>query len=809
MSDLLSSHAAARHYLARLVVGALTLIFAVVFATGLPAQEPTDAPAGDSATAEPQDEARDGQEFTEEIVVTARRKAENLQQIPVSVTAYSQSALEQRSASRLVDLAEMTPNLTIGTGSFGNDTSEAAVFIRGVGQGDTAIFSDPGVGIYIDGIFLARAQGAILDLVDLERVEVLRGPQGTLFGKNTSGGAIQLITRRPAREFQAELSLTLGNYDRLNGNVSVDGALGESLFGSLSYHTANSDGWSQSLVTGQEFHDDDRDLLRASLEWAPEQGLQAYVSADWVSDQGAGGNQAMVAFESTPLIDFYNTVRGDQGFIVYDERFIPSGFYDSFGGQTIFGPSGVDGEIFGTTLDLSYARGDWVFRLLTGYRDVDYLTIGDADGSPVSLAEVRSSERQDQISQEFQIQGTTDKADWTIGAIYFRETPEADDTQYVLAGFYEALELAPGPIYAPPGVPDFLCSPGPPPPGLPCFGGAGNPLNFAFFLDDGLDFDFDLETESWAIFGESTWRLSDRLSFTLGARWTEDDKSFRYVQFNGFGLVAHDLFAEDSWSDWSGRASLSFQASEDVLLYGTLSRGFKSGGFNGRPQDRGMLDAFEPEVVEAFEIGLKSDLLDRRLRLNIAAFASDYTDIHFAASLSSPSGQPVFVTQNAGEAEIRGFELETEFHPALGWVVASTLGYLDTELVALNPSVPPGVDPGNDLPRSPEWSASLGIQKSTVIGDDSSLIARVDYTWSDDVYNDLANTPAILQEAYSLLSARITYGPFTDRWELSLWGTNLTDEEYFASGFIATAFGPSLYVAAPPAQYGASVTFRW
>lgn len=789
-----------------------SLVFAgflgLAFSATLPAQESDSSPADEPAS-EAQAEERSEQEFTEEIVVTARRKAENLQQIPVSVTAFSQSTLEQRSATRLIDLAEMTPNLTIGVGSFGNDTSEAAVFIRGVGQGDTAIFSDPGVGIYIDGIFLARAQGAILDLVDLERVEVLRGPQGTLFGKNTSGGAIQLITRRPAREFQAELGLTLGNYDRLNGNVLVDGALGDSLFGSLSYHTANSDGWSRSLVTGQEFHDDGRDLLRASLEWAPERGLQAYVSADWVSDQSAGGNQGIVAFESTPLIDFYNTVRGDQGFSVYDERFISSDFYETSAGQTTFGPSEVDGEIFGTTLDLSYARGDWVLHSLTGYRDVDYLTIGDSDGSPVPLAEVRSNERQDQISQEFQIQGTTDKADWTIGAIYFRETPESDDTQYVLGGLYEALELAPGPIYAPPGVPDFLCSPGPPPPGLPCFGGAGNLNNFGFFLGDGLDFDLDLETESWAIFGESTWRLTDRLSFTLGGRWTEDDKSFRYVQYNGFGLVDHDLFAEDTWSDWSGRASLAFQASDDVLFYGTLSRGFKSGGFNGRPQDRGVLDTFEPEAVEALEIGLKSDLLDRRLRFNVAAFASDYTDIHFAASLSSPSGQPVFVTQNAGEAEIRGFELETEFHPALGWVVASTLGYLDTELIALNPTVPAGVDPGNELPRSPEWAASLGLQKSTVIGDDASLIARVDYTWSDDVYNDLANTPAILQEAYSLLSARITYGPFTDRWELSLWGTNLTDEEYIASGFIATAFGPSLYVAAPPAQYGASITLRF
>lgn len=782
---------------------ALTALLALTFAAALPAQE---SESDEAETTESQEKL---DQFTEEILVTARRKAENLQKVPVSVTAFSQSTLEQRSATRLTDLAEMTPNLTIGVGSFGNDTSEAAVFIRGVGQGDTASFSDPGVGIYIDGIYLSRAQGAILDLVDLERVEVLRGPQGTLFGKNTSGGAIQLITRRPARDFKANLGLTVGNYSRLNGNVSVDGALGESLFGSLSFHTANSDGWSKSLSSGQEFHDDGRNLLRGSLEWAPQTGLQAYFTTDWLSEDGAGGNQGMVAFDAVPLINFYNGVLGDQGFTTYDETFISGNLFETFAGTTIFGPSKVDGEIFGATLDLSIAKGDLIFRSLTGYRETDYEAIGDGDGSPVRLAEVSSHEQHDQISQEFQLQGTTDTTDWTLGAIYFQEEPQVDDLQYVLGGLFEALELAPGPIYAPPGVPNFLCNPGPPPPGLPCFGGAGNPLNFAFFIGDGLVFDLDLENESWAVFGESTWRLNDRLSFTLGGRWTEDDKSFHFLRYNGFGIVDADLLAEDSWSDWSGRASVSYQANDDVLLYGTLSRGFKSGGFNGRPQDRGVLDAFDPEVVESLEIGLKSDLLDRKLRLNVAAFASDYTDIHFGASLSSPSGQPVFVTQNAGEAEIRGFEIEAELHPALGWVIASTVGYLDTELVEVDPSVPAGIDPGNTLPRSPELAASLGIQKSVVIGGDSSLIARVDYTWSDDVYNDLANTPAIRQDAYGLLSARITYGPFTDRWELSLFGTNLTDEEYFASGFIATAFGPSLFVAAPPRQYGGGITFRF
>lgn len=748
--------------------------------------------------------------YTEEILVTARRREENLQQIPVSATAFTQSNLEERSATRLLDLAGTTPNLDITSGTFGGDTSDAVVFLRGVGQGDTAVFADPGVGIYLDGIYLARAQGSLLDLINLERVEILRGPQGTLFGKNTTGGAIQLITRRPGRELATRVGLTAGSHDTLDGQLGIDGPLAENLFGSLAFYTANSDGWSRSLASGQKFHDDGRDFLRAGLEYAPpEGGLQAYLTADYLREDGAGGNQAMIALVDTPFLSFYNQVLREQGFQPYTDIYVVDDPRTSWGAGSSVGKSFLEGEVFGVALDLSRQYGkSLLLRSLTGYRQVDYESANDPDGAPVELSEGLFHEKQSQISEELQLHGSSERADWLVGALYFKERPKEDNTEFVLGGLYEALELAPGPVYAFPGVPAFLCNPGPPPPGVPCFGGRGNPANFAFYVGPGRNVLLDLENESWALFGEETWRVAERLSLTLGARYTEDRKTFSYRSINGLGIQESDLFNEGSWGDWSGRLSLAYQLRPELLVYGNLSRGFKSGGFNGRPQSRGVLDPFDPEYVVSTELGMKADLYDRRMRLNLAVFASDYRDIHFGASLQGANGEPVFVTQNAGKAEIRGLELEGEFHPAAFWVISATAAYLDTELVEVDPRLPVEIARGNKLPHAPEFAWSAGLQKSMVVGK-AALIARADYSYTGSYFNDIVNEETIEQKAYGLLSARVSYAPDTARWELSLYGTNLTDETYIASGFVATAFGPSLVVAGRPREWGLASTFRF
>ncbi|MEM8934316.1 MAG: TonB-dependent receptor, partial [Acidobacteriota bacterium] len=273
-----------------------------------------------------------------------------------------------------------------------------------------------------------------------------------------------------------------------------------------------------------------------------------------------------------------------------------------------------------------------------------------------------------------------------------------------------------------------------------------------------------------------------------------------------------DLLADDDWTDWSGRLSLAHQTRPDLLLFATVSRGFKSGGFNGRPQQRQVLDPFDPEIVVGYELGFKGDFNDRKVRLNGSAFFSDYQDIHFAASLDV-NGLPVFVTQNAGDAEIWGFELELQSYLSDTVFLLATLSHLDNRLTSLDPRVPAsGVDLDDRLPRTPEWSYSLALQSSQLVDDRGLLIARVDWAWRDDYFQDFANNPGIVQEAFGLLSARLSWTPLSERWsplELALFGTNLTDEAYLESGFVAGAFGVNLGIAADPRLWGVEATWRF
>ncbi len=739
--------------------------------------------------------------FSDAIYVTARKRLEDIQKIPISMTAFTDTAIEERSLKDLSDIADFTPNLDFSvTGGFGDQTHEATVYIRGVGQIDTAVFSDPAVGIYVDGVYLARSQGAVLDLVDIERVEVLRGPQGTLFGKNSTGGALSLITKNPASTRQGWIEATLGEFDRIDGRLSFDLPLGDKVSSKLSLMSTNRDGFSRSLATGQRFHDDDRDAGRLALRFLPSESLSIDFAVDFARQNDFGGNQVLLALTPTPLLEFYNNALAVAGFPIYDERWFTPNRRDSFSN----GVPSIDGDVFGASLRWAWTSDDLTFSSITAFRTTEYSTAGEADGAPVILAERTLQLDHEQWSQEFQLTGSAadGRLAWVAGGIYFEERPKEDSNIFVFGDLFAALEQAPGPIFAPPGVPDFLCSPGPPPPGLPCFGGAGNPLNFAFFVGDtGVFQVLDLETVSYAFFGEGTYDLSDRLSATLGLRYTRDDKEFAYLAQQPF-MPAQNLFNADEWDAWTPRFSLAFQAKPELLLYLSASRGFKSGGFNGRPQQRPALDPFDPETVWTYEVGFKSGSYGPGLTLNGAAFFSDYQDIQFAASLDV-GGVPVFVTQNAGSAEILGFELEAVAQTSSGLTLSGALGYNDNEFTELDPGVPAGLNQDGVLPKTPEWTLNASLQYAFEAGVLGDIIARADWSYRDEVFNDVANTPTLVQEAYDLLNARVLIAP-SESWEVSLFGTNLTDETYLETGFFTGAFGPSIGVPARPREWGVS-----
>ena len=789
----------------------LGLAAAVVLCAPLPAIA-QDAPAGtDPATTSAAEDSADKSSFSDAIVVTARKREEDPQTIPISLTTFSSDALEELSMQDLSDLGDWTPNLNFSAGGgFGDQSSEATVFIRGIGQIDTAIFSDPAVGIYVDGVYLARAQGGIFDLLDLERIEVLRGPQGTLFGKNTTGGAISLITKQPSSTFTARLAGTLGQYDRRDLRASASGGLTESLAGSLALLTTNRDGFARSRVTGQEFNDDNRDSARLALSFTPSEGLLVHLTGDYTREREAGSSMFLLSLVNAPLLDFLQRAEAAGGLPLYDQRWVSGNRRDSFAGL----PGFYHGDVYGAALSLDRTYEQLSIRSITAWRGLQVDSAGDGDGSPARIADRFQDQRQDQLSQELQVTGLAldDALTWVAGALYFEENPEESTSTVVFGDIFPALEAAPGPIVSPPGVPAFLCNPGPPPPGVPCFGGAGNPLNLFWFTgENGNVADLDLSTKSYAVFAEGTWAATDTLSLTAGARWTRDEKTFRFRNTNPFGVVDSDLFNEGGWDAVTPRVAVAWQARPQTLLYASASRGFKSGGFNGRPQQRQVLDPFDPETLWTYEVGVKSDAFNRRLRTNAALFYSDYQNIQFAASLDV-GGQPVFVTQNAGTARIEGFELEIEGQPAVGLTLEASVGYLDTELTELDPGVPAGLQEGGRLPKTPEWTIAAAIQQAWSLGDggsQGSLIARADYSYRTKFFNDSANSPGIAQEAYGLTHLRLLYSPTAGRWDVSVFVTNLTDETYLEHGFFAAAFGPNLGIPGRPREWGATLEWRF
>lgn len=745
----------------------------------------------------------------EKIVVTARRREEDLQATPISITAFSAEGLEDRSMRDLSDLGDFTPNLDFTTTDvLGGSSSNATVYIRGIGQISTALFSDPGVGIYVDGVYLARAQGAVLGLLDLERVEILRGPQGTLFGKNTIGGAVSLITRKPGGDFAGYAELAAGNYRRLDGRAHVNVPLGERVYGSLSAASSNADGVTESLATGEDYYDDDKDTGRLALRFVPSDR----VTVDWTADYSRQHERAvdtiLLALDhSVPILEFYNKVTAAAGLPTYDERFITGDLHRSYSNEANF----TRGHVGGTALSIDWNLGDLSLRSITSYREVELNVSNDFDGSPIRYAVRPAVNSQDQLTQELQLLGLTGKLDWVVGALYFTEQSSERAHGELLVGLFDALEAAPGPIYAPPGLPDLLCDPGPTPPGLPCFGGAGNPFNLAFFVDTGTRTVDDLSTDSYAVFGEGTYAASDKVSVTLGVRYTHDRKDYHLRELPGpQGITPPvDLFNDNDWDAVTPRLSLGWQARPRLFLYAMIANGFKSGGFNGL---RGgstatLLEPFDPEKVWSWEVGFKSDLAGNRLRLNGAVYLNDYTDLQLTAS-AIVGGQPATLIQNAGKSEIKGFELELQAQPTRGLLVNLGVGYTDTRYTDLDDTVL-AVTLDGVIPKTPEWTVVFSPQHTWTLHDGGAFILRADYSYKSKLYNDVGNSELVAQAPYDLVHARASYIWPSGRWEVAAFGTNLLDEEYLESGVFPAGFGPAIGVAGRPREWGLSARYRF
>jgi iron complex outermembrane recepter protein len=714
--------------------------------------------------------AQASEDAIDEIVVTARRREESLQQVPLSVAAISGEELEARSISNLEDLGQSTPNFTFSE-TYNGGAAAGLPFIRGVGQIDSHPAYDSPVGIYIDGVYYGRMYGNNLDMMDLERVEVLRGPQGTLFGKNTSGGAINIITAEPdASDDDISGRLQLGSGSRNLLDVVI-GANIPLIHDRLALRVAGSwsrqDGYAER-TDGQDMANTDRWAGRTQLLFEPTQNFSALLSADWMEFDER--NAAYRLADTNPAVGpvaAYNGARDPD----YDDRWISSNPY-TFNAT---GPNFSRGEIRGIALTLTADTSFGTLKSITAYRDMSVDIGVDPDGSPVTIIDSFEFADQEQLSQELQLSGDAfgDRLQWVTGLYYFREDI-VDAQSFVL-------------------VPALF---------------AGT-RNFSRTLW--------AENESLAVYGQGTFNLTDALRLTAGLRYTEDEKAIQSDQRNYLGVLQFVTpLGEHSSSAWSPRIGLDYQVSPDIMIYVSAAQGAKNGGFNGRVGRLSDFTEFQDETVWTYEAGFRSEFWNGRARFNATAFFSDYSDMQMTISGSTVvagAPAPFSLITNIPEAQIRGGEAEfiaaltpnLRFTSALGLTEGEyTELPTDAQFIAANL-----IHPDTDFLNMPRVSYTLGLEYTDTIAHDVELNARIDYAHRSRTELTPENSSVIFQPAYGLLNARISLETPSGL-SVALWGTNLTDEVYAVGGGDdatrpGAGLGFAIFNMGPPQTIGLTV----
>jgi iron complex outermembrane receptor protein len=710
--------------------------------------------------AAPADEAAAGEATTlDAIQVTARKREETLQEVPVAVTAFTPEAIDKLNIQDLGDLDAQVPNLTVYAAR--GSSSTVTAYIRGVGQSDPLWGVDPGVGIYLDDVYIARPQGALLDVFDVQRIEVLRGPQGTLYGKNTIGGAIKYISRGLPEDTEGMAQLTVGNYGQLDAKAAIGGSVGDGVLrGRLAVASLNREGFGENEYSDQDVSDKEILALRGQLGAYVSENFNVQFAFDWMDDQsGVRGAQMLVANPLAPA------------FPPLDDR------YDIRSGMRNVNDTDMQGVSLTANWRLS---DDWSAKYVVAKRQSDTETNIDFDTTPLTLVDVRAFYSDEQVSHEFQFNYDGGGRHRGVFGLYLFD---GDAGGQVLNHFFN-------PLAAP---------------------ALTNPLYG--------DTQGNVNTSSIALYGDWTFDLTDRLTLDVGARWTDEDK--HAVALNRFYT---DLSYTTAWgtaanfdktvnfSNVSPKVSLDYQVTDSIMVYGLASRGFKSGGYNIRANTTAVPSSGEPfddEVVDSFEVGTKMGLWDDRLFLNLSAFHNRYEDIQLSVftSYTLPNGSTSFFGDftNAGKGTVNGFEVEYQFLPTENWHLYGNLAWLDAEY---DEYITAGVDVSDNqrFTNAPEFSGAINLEYTTPLANGGDLSARVGYTYQSEVWPTTDLSPLIRQEGYGLVNAGVIWN-VDDRWMLSLQGTNLTDEEYRTTGYNIAAYGVVTGFYGAPRQY--SLTARY
>ena len=716
-----------------------------------------------------------------DIIVTARKREESLQDVPISVTAVSGEKLEEMGVPDVVAIGQSMPNVTLEASRATNTTLTA--FIRGVGQQDPVAGFEGGVGIYLDDVYLARPQGTVFDIYDVERIEVLRGPQGTLYGRNTIGGAVRYITRRLSDETELGLKVAVGEYSQIDVIATGSVAVTDTFRMGATVASFQRDGFGTNLFTGAEQYDKDILAGRLSFEFQPNDRVFVRLAGDYSVDDSTNkdGHRLTV-----------NTVTGAP---VLDDVF------DSRGGITTI-PSSI------TTLNQEVKQGgvaltidveindQWKFKSVTAYREDDSDAPIDFDSLPDDHMDVPAVYKNDQTSQEFQLNYAGDRIDGVFGLYYLD------------ANAFDAFDVILGDL----GVTSFTLG--------------------------------DFDTKAWAAYADVSYNLTDQWSVSVGGRYTEDDRDAMVYRETYLGLgspyfgntsaVSITVPDPDGVPEFNGsrkdtdftpRVSVSFQPNGDHNLYASWSQGFKGGSFDprgayGTPE---VGEGFAPETVDSYELGWKATFAGGRARTALAVFYADYKDVQVPASIAiDTNGDGVDdsfagATTNAAKATIQGAELEGVFQFTDAFSASLAFGYIDAEydewLVAVG-GVLTDISSTRDFQNTPETSGNLSMRYElplTLFGNDGALALIGAVTHRGDTQQFETADPLLDQPSYEIYDASLVWTSSDRRYQAGLHGKNLGDKEYKIAGYNFPTLGGGTITAfygAPRQVYGSfSVRF--
>jgi iron complex outermembrane receptor protein len=776
----------ANKHLETLRENAVALIAAAVCTTGTTAA--TDAMA---------QQAQASSDQIQEIVVTAQKRSQNEQDVPISITTFTAQTLQDKNIVDVQGLARLSPSVNLDTASpFGGSNQVLSASIRGIGQDDFGINLDPGVGVYVDGIYFARTTGANVNLLDVDQVEILKGPQGTLFGRNTIGGAINVVTRTPGDQFMIKAEATVGSYNRRDVQATMDIPFSDTVLSSFTFSSLNRDGYQKRIpyvssvpyveTPISEFPNGGTEtfsteggegeyVLRSKVLWKAAENLNVTWTGDWTHVDESSVPESLLATITAPQPGvpptaalfglFYN--------LCINGEFVPGCGRPSISGANSsplsyrlpFGSQFITGNP-----DLSYGTGpdfdrmdqfgtsvtaDWEFmdathlKSITGYRKLDWDVGLEPSASPVIMNEGWFAQTQHQVSEELQLTGIAlnDRLKYSAGLYYFDE--KGAEADYVLIG--EGLLQIQG--YE------------------------------------------SIETKSYAGYTHLEYTVVDNLNVIAGGRYSSDHKTLAESQpvFAVAGPPFQTTPAGNNAQEFSvftPTLGLQYTFNKDVMSYLTYSKGYKDGGWTTRltaPLDPLRVPTFGPEKADTYELGVKSDWLDRTVQLNADVFYTKYDSIqlNFQQGLSP-------TIENAGDADIKGAELDGTWIIGHGFSLAATGAFIDAYYTFLAPGINAGqscvqpfqgcITTSSLLPKTPRWKYSVSPTYKTGLPNGGSVRLGLDFTHMSEMANDAINTSLLMRPVTNLLNASLTYASPDDKYEIAFGGTNITDDRFLTTG---------------------------